>query len=488
MAPLRIALTLPGAVALGAYQAGAVSALIEAVRAANAIGDCPIVIDVIASSSAGSLTGLLSARCLLEGLGPADILYDAWVVRASAKKLAGRGNQALLSLDTLHAAALELLDVDGRTATAAGQPGSVTLSVSVQILRGLAHDMPAVATHNYDTVSHLEFLDWTITGGMPLRDLCDPPDSTVLGAVLASAANQLAFPAQILTLPIGDAKYRSVRNLPRYGTFWCADAALLDREPIGRALAVARQLDTEADDVARRLHVVVEPQPRVAGLDLQWSNPGARPTWLQVLARTAAIAEAQTVYDDISGIEECNARLIRVDRLLDRLSPALEALPEGQRAQIEQSLGDQSGGSLGQKLRQAVARAAGVEGRQPLRVEVISPTVVVTTGARSANDKLAGETIFRFGGFLERRLRQSDFDLGYHSTLTWLRSESAPLGPTSHAAADLAARRYTPVEHIDGNWTPPTMSWRGRLQLIPLLWRIARVAGHDIRTGVTPAS
>ncbi len=67
MARLRISLTIPGAVSLGAYEGGALAALLVACQK---LGEQVVVVDSIASASAGSITGLLSARALPRGADP----------------------------------------------------------------------------------------------------------------------------------------------------------------------------------------------------------------------------------------------------------------------------------------------------------------------------------------------------------------------------------------------------------------------------------
>ena len=59
MPKLRLSLTIPGAVSLGAYEGGALAALILAART---LGEENVLIDTIASASAGSIHALLTAE------------------------------------------------------------------------------------------------------------------------------------------------------------------------------------------------------------------------------------------------------------------------------------------------------------------------------------------------------------------------------------------------------------------------------------------
>ena len=76
MPKLRLSLTIPGAVSLGAYEGGALAALILAART---LGEENVLIDTIASASAGSITALLTARALLPRVQPDRSPGAAWV-------------------------------------------------------------------------------------------------------------------------------------------------------------------------------------------------------------------------------------------------------------------------------------------------------------------------------------------------------------------------------------------------------------------------
>src|SRR5271170_1427662 len=76
---IRLALTISGAVSLGAFEGGVLAALINAVRPLCQGDDPDVVIDAIGGASAGSMTGLLSARCLTGGFDPVEIMTRAWV-------------------------------------------------------------------------------------------------------------------------------------------------------------------------------------------------------------------------------------------------------------------------------------------------------------------------------------------------------------------------------------------------------------------------
>jgi hypothetical protein len=100
---------------------------------------------------------------------------------------------------------------------------------------------------------------------------------------------------------------------------------------------------------------------------------------------------------------------------------------------------------------------------------------------------LAGEFLFHFGGFLAKGLRQSDFDLGYRSTVEWLRGGGLRAHGLPEDAADDALGRAEAAYR-------PRQDWRAygrtafedlpaaqRLALVPVFAHIARVIVHDLR-------
>src|SRR6266571_1801393 len=110
MGQLRISLTISGAVSLGAYEGGALPALLYAARAIASGDDPPLRIDVMSGASAGSVTALLSARALLQGHDPRAVLYGAWVQSDSIGGMLAHNTRAPLSIDALRKIGRDLLD------------------------------------------------------------------------------------------------------------------------------------------------------------------------------------------------------------------------------------------------------------------------------------------------------------------------------------------------------------------------------------------
>src|SRR4051794_27487122 len=128
-AELRCTLTLPGAVALGAYEGGALAAVLSALRGIREnAGEPEVRIDSICACSSGSVTALLVARCLVEGLDPVRVLHKAWVTEGNLRTLFARGVASPLDFTALRTAADALLSVPSDFTPLSPQRSPVKLS------------------------------------------------------------------------------------------------------------------------------------------------------------------------------------------------------------------------------------------------------------------------------------------------------------------------------------------------------------------------
>ena len=110
MSKLRVSMTLPGAISLGAYEGGALAALLVA---AKALGEDLVVVDSIAAASAGSITALLVARSLLRNVDPVTLLTKAWVELDSFNAMKTHSLDSPLSSDSLSKIAAATVGPDG---------------------------------------------------------------------------------------------------------------------------------------------------------------------------------------------------------------------------------------------------------------------------------------------------------------------------------------------------------------------------------------
>src|SRR3954447_11791825 len=312
---IQLALTLPGGVALGAFEAGALAALVVA-GGDLCEGDEPqVCVDLIGASSAGSLTSVLVVRALLEGLDPVDLLRRAWVEEASLPALlrASSSGRAALSGASLQRLADTFLHVPGRP-TGHRQSLPITVSVALTNLRGLAYRMPA---GDEPIVTYLDWAEFTAEPAPGGVRFSTPEGVSLLELILASAANPVGFLPRVVSRAAEDGSYRAagVENFPETKAFWYADGSLLKRKPLGRTMRLARARRDAERPADRRVHVVLEPLPAAVSLGRSWSDPAAPPTWLATLRRSVQIMDAQSIFDDVRESQEVNERCRAVEVL-----------------------------------------------------------------------------------------------------------------------------------------------------------------------------
>lgn len=444
--PLRLSLTLTGGASLGAYQAGAVAALLVAVDRLRA-GGTPVVVDALGGASSGSLVALFAAECIVEGLDPAAVLSSAWVDRVSLDVLRSRGPRAPLSFDRLRAqirSALDPRDADGNAIwrVAGQQRHPVALHVALTDLQGLTYD---IDSQNGATLAATTYVDWStfvLRPGGGLTQVLDPDGSAPLDAALASATNPAGFAPAILDRSGDQARYRrhGVTNFPDSGKLWYTDGGMVQAEPVGRTLSAARQVAGNAP--GRRMHIVIDPRSEGPSGSARWSDPTAVPSWLDGLTRSLAIMPAQNVYDDLRRVVRDNWRIRNIEEAARRITVELGP---GKEEALGGLLADTTGRDASglddtrEMVRALLAELAGVDGKEVVDVELITPLIVAHDSPQDVPRLLAGEFLGTFGGFLSRDLRESDFALGWDSTGTWLADGLARADVPREAVADAAA-------------------------------------------------
>jgi hypothetical protein len=146
------------------------------------------------------------------------------------------------------------------------------------------------------------------------------------------------------------------------------------------------------------------------------------------------------------------------------------------------------GPTLENVLGTLVGAATGLEGRNPITVEVVSPLLQATAGQRPA-DLLAGLFLFHFGGFLDIKFRQSDFALGYRNMRHWLENDLArhlPAGTDLGPARAAVSARYDELGWDDINWGGAgfgALSGREQLKLAELAFHVGHVVANDVHKG-----
>lgn len=508
--PLRLSLTLSGGASLGAFEAGAAAALITGWRNLRLEQDVDASIDAIGGASAGAIVGLFSAHCVLSGADPVALLREAWVEKVSLGLLRGRTADAPLSFEDLREDLPELFD-DHPPDAALAQDRPLALQISVTGLRGLAY--PIAGRTRSEPIRGVTYADWgrfELEPGGDTDQLLEPEGASPLDFVLASASSPGGFAPALVDRSDDAEAYekRGIEGFPEDGRLWYTDGGLVASQPIGRTFAAGRQLHGNEPD-AQHLSLLIDPRSEVSAGDEPWSDPDSKLSWQTGTSRALAILSQQDLFEDLRRIEKDNSRLGWIDDLSESLAPALkEEAGEKLRAYIEavrdertklrsdepdihededeRELSQMDSGEL---LRCALMETAGLQGKQALSLDVISPLILADDD--DPKSLLAGEFMGDFGGFLSEELRSSDFTLGYEAATAWLK-EGLPECDVPQPALDgalEAVRDASPPGEPGkrGDAEAGDLSLGDRMQIVRLAAHTARVAGSgwlDLRSRI----
>lgn len=401
MADLRVSLTLSGGASLGAFQAGAVAALLVGFRHARVEEDSDIRVDAIGGASAGSLVGLLAAFSVLEGADGPELLSKAWVEEVDLEMLQEGDTEGPLSLDGVQNRFPDLLE-EAECDPEQAQEGPMTLLIQLTGLRGLTYEIPGVRHDRPAEAS--TFADWQRfeleqEGGV--EQITEPAGTAPLDFVIASASHPGAFPPRLLdrSADRDDYERQGIVDFPEEGKLWYTDGGLVQSEPLGRVIAAAHERE-EDDPSATHLNLVIDARSEEPEGADRWGDPDADVGWVQALARALSIFPAQGLYEDMRRVERDNRRLERVDELVEKFGAELT-------------------GAKRDELRSELEEVAGVAGKRNVEIDLISPLVMASETGEELPELLAGEHLGDFSGFLDEELRRSDFALGYECSLIW---------------------------------------------------------------------
>ena len=423
-------------------------------------------------------------------------------------------SDALLSFDELREHLPEVLAADGPAQPDPGdidyrQPRRLALHLQLTGLRGLSY--PIRGLRRDSPVTGATYTDWgrfELEPGGGVEQMLEPPGSAPIDFVLASAASPGGFAPQLLDRSADAEAYanRGIQDFPESGHLWYTDGGLLGSQPLGRVIAAGRALD-DGDEDSVGVHLLVNPRSEESSVEV-WSDPDAAPSWQEGASRALGILSEQSLFDDLRRIEKDNSRIEWAERLAELLGDKLGsddaeelerfiAEVESERSEMrsDEPTRDHEGTGDEQRdpsrlLRQALREIGGLVGKERIEIDVISPLLLADESDDDAGTMLAGEFMGDFGGFLSRALRESDFALGYESSLAWLRDGLPECGVADSAVERTVAfvaehRRYELDEVRDGRAELSDLSLSDRLQLVRLGAHAARVLGSgaiDLRS------
>jgi predicted acylesterase/phospholipase RssA len=504
---LRIALMLPGEASLGAFEAGAMSALVIGAQALNKKenGD-RVVIDVISGASSGALTAVLAARTLLSGQDPVPPLRRAWVQEPSIKALRGRGGTPL-SLDRARQVAYDILTANP-AAHGHQQKAEITLAFALTCLRGFNYQTIGRKYYEHHKSSKpiqaTSYVDWASISFKDAGGFTEDWEYAV-DAAIASASHPLAFPPVLLNREAQRDEYvrRGIRNLPddedEELELWYADGGMLDRQPLGRCLDLVADKDGNgrAGKGVKRMVVLVRTDCDSApdSSDPVWTAGGEEPDWGATLTRTLRVVTTHSLFEDLRRAEKTNNQLAWAESLAGRLAAAVspadvEPVKAALREQFEEISLERSDLSPGPRPKNHPEPYAGRDDLESLLLN----TLMAAAGLRSKlqvdisevvgrNSEVAGASLARFGGFFAERTRAHDFLLGYRNMLRWMHKNLERADVKPGLAIDAALARGTTIPGwIGGRGARLRPGLRSRAQVIGVGARVLR-AGIGQRVG-----
>ncbi len=467
MPRLRLSLTIPGELSLGAYEGGALAALIVL---AKELGEDVLVIDSIAAGSPGSITGLLAARSLLEGVDPLRLLASAWVEDASLRAMEADVADPPLLSDALTAVAATLFG-PGNTAGApssARQEEPVRLSMALGSLGGPTWDPLAQSSTPPDW-----YIVTLTNTAMPYEYLA------YADAAIAAGSNAIRPPARARE-PLDPAQRREepgLLSLPGDGLFWYTVGGAVDNEALDRTIELAEEIESDDD----RLYLVIDPDPAFPSRAPSGACGRDAPFPLSVGTGTYAFGSGHSpwIYKGLERLEGADVQVEWIGTKVvaaDAVGDQPQADSQDSDGRFRRSLSGAIGGAhelVGRREAEIASVAdrimaerdadysadyasllgslvdAGSEqaGRRHVPVEVISPAVDPSV-AVPAWQQLVGA----YCGFFDFTFRHSDFCLGYRNMSYWLEHRLNSYLPIDLSAAlDKVERGYEDIRGNDGH-------------------------------------
>lgn len=455
----RVAIAISGAVSLGSYEAGVVYELLNAIGQHNRNNahrpERQIVVDVLTGASAGGMTAaMLAQKLLFDGdrlNGPYDNdLYRAWVEDVDISGLLSSEYDddpchSLLSSNFVGAIADAMLleRYDSAAPAASPHPAaarSLQLALAMSNLNGVDYAVSAFKNASLDAQSgHFVQTRYEDSFSRTVDATSDNPEfwGPVKQAARACGAFPTAFAPLALERSSGEVDYRNALRFDR-ARFTYVDGGTFNNYPLGLAKNLVDKIDLHPLDYEKRYYFYIAPDSKDStrsNFDAERANP-----FNTSLAITSAIFNQARFqdwmltgqYNDL--IDEMDARAQSLCRyLLETDDAAVQAMAQVTDVFLEEIYRRESSRDRAAEAKVLAARY----GRDPLAVQLleqrgqivfdtwIKAVQVFESGGRlhdkdnmqiytvtAAADELAGDGLYAFLGFLERRFREHDYNVG----------------------------------------------------------------------------
>lgn len=478
MAAKRLAITIAGAVSLGAYEAGVVVELLEILAAHNAACDKledKIYVDVLTGASAGGMTATIISQKLLfcpQSLsGPADNdLYQAWVKEVDiVDLLKTSSDEAEFSI--LSSARIEeisrkfLIDRYKIGLNVPHKPHPVIdpedarlyLGLAMSNLNGITYKLPIASGGDlpYTRFQDEFVVQAPIDANNPAHNTADFWEP-LRNAAVACGSFPFAFRPKELLRDASQYKVPLDFKKPIFPNtgmrFAYTDGGLFQNEPIGLAKNLVDLIDHHQND--NRFFLFIAPGLRDMA-DLPINAARAR-----LLDTGKALVNAifnQARYRDLEHIEEMNKRIDLFDYQAKKLQEDLreskiliESLVSGvtailslifPRAQNQTKSGEQIENENRLRIQfskeyQELSDISATKADHWIEAVLLLETVaglgprdkMIVYAITDNSSDLAGGDFFAFSGFFDESFREHDYCQGRRSArkfFQWLNNHSA---------------------------------------------------------------
>jgi Patatin-like phospholipase len=505
MAERRLAITIKGAISLGAYEAGAIAETLRLIAFNNAQpGATPWYVDAACGASAGSITSAMVAAALVRN--DTGVLHRTWVSSVSLATLAP--DDAKMSDDTiLDAAALDRLARQNLTCPTAATPHRALRPApsQIQLRFTLSRFSPEVISQDTLNQTKLSFHDYKDSADFVVGIRQAPSSPTIAVNIGATGVAPAGYHNADPTLSGADAWSALVQTAIASGSFpfafaprdlrrwvnkawldqYFQDGGTFDNDPIGETIDIAHQIDwhgpgSEAyDDVDRRfLMIHVAPFENSPPETI----PSA-PVTLDVNPLTLAGKYFPAILDQsensgLEGIVTINAQIDERARFLNALVDLVKGGATALPATLMAALAafrkfDDVKKRLDfflthmipdlQRSDQAIYTRVDNELKAPGQQTTFANLALAYDLATNLVDKtrlspilispaeqLSGSGLYAFGGFLVSRLRERDYAQGvYDAHQAWTSISEIPeeqfaLDPTSPPTPPASAAELFP--------------------------------------------
>ena len=475
----RLAITIKGAISLGAYEAGAIAETLRLIAYNNSqTGATPWYIDAACGASAGSITSAMLAAALVRG--DTDVLHRTWVTSVSLAALAPDDSR-MSDNSILDATALDRLAQQNLTypKLANRHPALRPPPSSLKLRFTLSRYWPEVLSQDTLNQAKLAFHQYKDSADFTVGITQASGSSVVPVSIATSGVAAAGYHNPDPALSGGDAWTALVQTAIASGSFpfafaprhlrrWVNDAwvdeyfsdgGAFDNDPIGQTINIAHDIDwaeTEeakqyADIDRRFLMIHVEPFDNSPPEVIPGNQPtlDVNPLALAQKYFPAIIEESEN--SGLLGIVGVNAKIAERSSVLGRLvdlvkggaggipNEVLEALAKYRKLAKDSELParlkffrdhliadlKQSDPAIFQRIQRDLPTAA----QQQIFTDLALAYDLATNLADktrlspiliSPAQRLSGSGIYAFGGFLVTQMRERDYAQGvYDAYQAW---------------------------------------------------------------------